>query len=162
MLWLTVSQFQLIQAHHYSHVQQLLWSHAHWLTWYSLPQNNRDLLRATAVTRGWTDTEIQVSTESWPWRRKFSRHSLNPVTFRSQAQRSNHWATPAPVCWEKIRKPELETRAGNQAFPHPSSSLKSHILNAPEIWSQSNSCLFSRWFPQKRPRACLPSFPVCT
>ena len=35
-------------------------------------QNDWGLLHATAVTRGWTDTEIRVSTESWPWRRKFS------------------------------------------------------------------------------------------
>ena len=38
-------------------------------------QNDRDLLRTTAVTRGGTDTEIRVSTESRPWRRKFSRRS---------------------------------------------------------------------------------------
>ena len=38
-------------------------------------QNDQDLLRATAVTRGGTDTEIRVSTESRPWRRKFSRRS---------------------------------------------------------------------------------------
>ena len=47
-------------------------------------QNDRGLLRATAVTRGWTDTEIRVSTESRPWRRKFSRRSyrdLNPGPF---------------------------------------------------------------------------------
>ena len=47
-------------------------------------QNGRDLLRATAVTRGWNDTEIRISTESRPWRRKFSRRSrrdLNPGPF---------------------------------------------------------------------------------
>ena len=38
-------------------------------------QNDRDLLRATAVTRGGTDTEIRVSAESRPWRRQFSRRS---------------------------------------------------------------------------------------
>ena len=38
-------------------------------------QNDRDLLRATGVTRGRTDTEIRVSTESRPWGRKFSRRS---------------------------------------------------------------------------------------
>ena len=39
-------------------------------------QNVWDLLRATVVTRGGgMDTEIRVSTESWPWRRKFSRRS---------------------------------------------------------------------------------------
>ena len=36
-------------------------------------QNDRDLLRATVVTRGGTDTDItRVSTKSRPWRRKFS------------------------------------------------------------------------------------------
>ena len=47
-------------------------------------QNDRDLSRATAVTRGGTDTEIGVSTESRPWRRKFSRRSSrysNPRPF---------------------------------------------------------------------------------
>ena len=39
-------------------------------------QNDRGLLRATAVTEiRVTDTEIRVSTESWPWRRKVSRRS---------------------------------------------------------------------------------------
>ena len=36
-------------------------------------QNDRGLLRATAVTRGGTDTEVRVSTESGPQRRKISR-----------------------------------------------------------------------------------------
>ena len=32
--------------------------------------------RAAAVTRGWNGyRKIRVSTEIWPWRRKFSRHS---------------------------------------------------------------------------------------
>ena len=51
-------------------------------------QNDRDLLRATAVTRGGTDTEIRVSTESRPWRRKFSRRScrdLNPGPFSHES-----------------------------------------------------------------------------
>ena len=38
-------------------------------------QNDRGLLRVTAVTRGWNGYRIRVSTESWPWRRKFSRRS---------------------------------------------------------------------------------------
>ena len=51
-------------------------------------QNDRDFLRATAVTRGWTDTEIRVSTESRPWRRKFSRRSSrdsNPRPFNRES-----------------------------------------------------------------------------
>ena len=51
-------------------------------------QNDRDLLRATAVTRGGTDTEIRVSTESRPRRRKFSRRScrdINPGPFSHES-----------------------------------------------------------------------------
>jgi len=47
-------------------------------------QNDWGLLRAAAVTQGGTNAEIRVSTESWPWRRKFSRHSCrdsNPSPF---------------------------------------------------------------------------------
>ena len=49
-------------------------------------QNDRDFLRATVVTRGGTDTEIRVSTESRPWRRKFSRRSSRD----SNARPFNH------------------------------------------------------------------------
>ena len=38
-------------------------------------QNDRGLLRATAITRVWNGHRIRVSTQSWPWGRKFSRHS---------------------------------------------------------------------------------------
>ena len=38
-------------------------------------QNDRSLLRATAVTRGWNGHLIRVSTQSWLWRRKSSRQS---------------------------------------------------------------------------------------
>ena len=51
-------------------------------------QNDQDLSRATAVTRGWNDTEIRVSTESRPWRRKFSRRSSrdsNPRPFNHES-----------------------------------------------------------------------------
>ena len=50
-------------------------------------QNDRDLLRVASVTRGGTDTEIRVSTESWSWRRKFSRRSCrdsNPWPFNHE------------------------------------------------------------------------------
>ena len=51
-------------------------------------QNDRDLLRANAVTGGGTDTEIRVSTESRPWRRKFCRRSSrdsNPRPFNLES-----------------------------------------------------------------------------
>ena len=38
-------------------------------------QNDQYLLRATAVTRGWNEHRIRVSTQSWLWSRKFSRRS---------------------------------------------------------------------------------------
>ena len=46
-------------------------------------QNDRDLLRATAVTLGGTDTEIRVSTESWPWRRKILNSPAAPAGIRT-------------------------------------------------------------------------------
>ena len=49
-------------------------------------QNDQDLLRATAVTRGWN--VYRVSTESRPWRRKFSHRSCrdsNPRPFSHES-----------------------------------------------------------------------------
>ena len=36
-------------------------------------QNDRGILRTTAVTRGWNGHRIRVSTQSWLWRRRFPR-----------------------------------------------------------------------------------------
>ena len=41
-------------------------------------QNDHDLLHATMVTWGWNEYQNRVSTESWPWRRKFSCLDSNP------------------------------------------------------------------------------------
>ena len=65
-------------------------------------QNDRDLLRATVVKRGWngTDTEIRVSTESRPWRRKFSRRSCrdsNPRPFNHESGALTTELSPLPV-----------------------------------------------------------------
>ena len=40
-------------------------------------QNDWDLLHAAAVTWGWNGHQIRVSTQSWLWRRKFSRSCGN-------------------------------------------------------------------------------------
>ena len=56
-------------------------------------QNDRDLLRATAVTRRWNGYRNKVSTESRPRKRKFSSRfcrGLEPATFQSRVRRSNH------------------------------------------------------------------------
>ena len=50
-------------------------------------QNDRDLLRATVVTRGWNGYRNK-STESRPWRRKFSHRSSrdsNPRPFNHES-----------------------------------------------------------------------------
>ena len=62
-------------------------------------QNDRDFLRATVVTRGGTDTEIRVSTESRPWRRKFSRRSSrdsNPRPFNHESSALTTELSPPP------------------------------------------------------------------
>ena len=62
-------------------------------------QNDGDLLRATAVTRGGMDTEIRVSTESRPWRRKFSHHSyrdLNQGPFSHESGSQTTELSPSP------------------------------------------------------------------
>ena len=62
-------------------------------------QNDRGLLRATAVTRGWNGYRIRVSTESWPWRRKFSRRSSrdsNPRPFDHESGALTTELSPLP------------------------------------------------------------------
>ena len=62
-------------------------------------QNDRDFLLATVVTRGGTDTEIRVSTESRPWRRKFSRRSSrdsNPRPFNHESGALTTELSPPP------------------------------------------------------------------
>ena len=58
-------------------------------------QTDRDFFRATAVTRDGTDTEIRVSTDSWPRRRKFSRRirserDSNPRLFDHESGALTH------------------------------------------------------------------------
>ena len=65
-------------------------------------QNDRDLLRAAAVTRGWNGYRNKVSTESRPWRRKFSRRSCrdsNPRPF------SHDSGAPTTELFPRVRVP---------------------------------------------------------
>ena len=60
-------------------------------------QNDRNILHGTAVTPGWNRYRNK-STESWPWRRRFSHWSCqdsNPQPFPSWVRHSNHWAIPS-------------------------------------------------------------------
>ena len=63
-------------------------------------QNDRDLLRATAVTRGWNGYRNKSQHRKSTLEKKILpplQQGFEPVTFRSRVWRSNHWAIPAPL-----------------------------------------------------------------
>ena len=62
-------------------------------------QNDRDLLRATAVTRGWNGYRNKSQHRKSTLENKILPPLLRgfePTTFQSRVRRSNHWAIPAP------------------------------------------------------------------
>ena len=62
-------------------------------------QNDRDLLRATAVTRGWYGYRNKSHTESWPWKRKLSRRSRrdsNPLPYNHESGALTTKLSPFP------------------------------------------------------------------
>ena len=69
-------------------------------------QNDRDLSRATAVTRGWNGYRNKSQHSNLTLENKILPPllpGLEPGTFRSRVRRCNHWATPAhqrfwPAC----------------------------------------------------------------
>ena len=50
-------------------------------------QNDRDLLRATAVTRGWNGYEIRVSTENWRRKKKKKKRERERERERERKQK---------------------------------------------------------------------------
>ena len=61
-------------------------------------QNDLNLLRATAVTRGWNGHRWRVSTQSWLWRREFSRRSCQD----SNSQPFDHESDALPAPWLRM------------------------------------------------------------
>ena len=62
-------------------------------------QNDRDLLRATVVTRGWNGYRNKSQhRKSTPEKKILPpfQQGFEPATFQSRVRRSNHWAIPAP------------------------------------------------------------------
>ena len=62
-------------------------------------QNDRDLLHATAVTRGWNGYWNKNQYRKLTLEKKILSPllpGLEPRTFQSQVWHSNHWAIPAP------------------------------------------------------------------
>ena len=68
-------------------------------------QNDRDLLRATVVTRGWNGYRNKSQHRKSSLEKKILppfQQGFEPATFQSRVRRSNHWAIPAP-CSIRIR-----------------------------------------------------------
>ena len=63
-------------------------------------QNDRDLLRATAVTGGWNRYQNNSQHRKSTLEKKILPPLLQgfkPATFQSQVRHSNHWAIPTPL-----------------------------------------------------------------
>ena len=63
-------------------------------------QNDRGLLRATVVTRGWNGYRNKSQHRKSTLEKKILppfQQGFEPATFQSRVRRSNHWAIPAPV-----------------------------------------------------------------
>ena len=66
-------------------------------------QNDRDLLRATVVTRGWNGYQNKSQHRKLTLEKKIIPlllQGFEPATFQSRVRRSNHWAIPGRV-WAK-------------------------------------------------------------
>ena len=62
-------------------------------------QNDRDLLRATVVTRGWNGYRNKSQHRKSTLEKKILppfQQGFEPATFQSRVRCSNHWAIPAP------------------------------------------------------------------
>ena len=62
-------------------------------------QDDRGLLRATVVTRGWNGYRNKSQPRKLTLEKKILpplQQGFEPATFRSRVWRSNHWAIPAP------------------------------------------------------------------
>ena len=63
-------------------------------------QNDRDLLHASAVTRGWNGYWNKSQHKKSTMEKKILlplQQGIEPTTFQSRVWRSNHWAIPASV-----------------------------------------------------------------
>ena len=68
-------------------------------------QNDQDLLRATAVTRGWNGYRNKSQHRKSTLEKKILppfQQGFEPATFQSRVRCSNHWAIPAPTVSDSI------------------------------------------------------------
>ena len=74
-------------------------------------QNDLDLLRATAVTRGWNGYRNKSQHRKSTMEKKILPPLLQgfePATFQSRVRRYNHWAIPAPKWGWRWRGSQLK------------------------------------------------------
>ena len=68
-------------------------------------QNDRDFLRATAVTRGWNVYRNKSQHRKSTLEKKILppfQQGFEPATFQSRVRLSNHWAIPAPFSYRAL------------------------------------------------------------
>ena len=135
-------------------------------------QNDRGLLRATAVTRGWNAYRNKSQHRKLTLEKKFlppPQQGFEPATFRSRVRRSNHWAIPALLaffCLPFLVQPSgawlnLYTlsssfhpvfppadHCSDDLFFRQSSFLYFRYLNATASISLQSNCMFP--FPQSK------------
>ena len=107
-------------------------------------QNDRGLLRATAVTLGverGTNSEIRVSTENWPWRRKFSSRPCRGSNPRPFNHESGALTTELPIPhwnslthWVSVRSPWPRVARELQPVAASSESVPRHCPSWNTFW----------------------------
>ena len=131
-------------------------------------QNDRDLLRATVVTRGWNGYRNKSQhRKSTPEKKILPpfQQGFEPATFQSRVRCSNHWAIPAPhagikreglfILW-KIRhrrpriwnKRRILNRKGKAALPCPCMNREACCLQLGQLtdanWNHPLASGFTR------------------
>ena len=94
-------------------------------------QNDRDFLRATAVTRGWNGYRNKSQHRKSTLEKKILppfQQGFEPATFQSRVRCSNHWAIPAPPFFFYLPRTAIYIyRCNRNQFP----SLMCHNTEPP-------------------------------
>ena len=97
-------------------------------------QNDRDFLRATAVTRGWNGYRNKRQHRKLTLEKKILpplQQGFEPATFQSRVQRSNHWAIPAPIKGVSAQVVCSGQLVSSPAVPFNITSLQTRVLENP-------------------------------
>ena len=110
-------------------------------------QNDRDLLRATVVTRGWNGYRNKSQHRKSALEKKILPPLLQgfkPTTFQSWVQCSNHWTIPTPIhSYYLCPTLQLRMEAGESKITNTESILR-RVRRIVSIVSNSKAVLRSR------------------